>query len=313
MRERKELSYKKWAKRLTKYYSLMEKYFNPDLIVIGGGVSRQSDKFVPFIDIKTPIVRRSCATRPASSVPPTTPAPSSAECTGADTGRSDVRHPFCCIHVPARRMTHGRDGVPGVRVRLILSRVDISAPGQPHSRRHFRAIAGRGMHRSGKLNDSNPTRHGLAPALVPSTYYRRPERPAAAREALASFLNRASPGRLQAPARAGGGSGYACICCSSTSEAYSWLMKLLCDAGDAVLAPKPGYPLIESIARLECVDTIEYQLHFDGSWYIDVAEFARCWTARRRTYTRFGAHQPQQSDRFVRQTGGARGARRPVP
>ena len=49
-------------------------------------------------------------------------------------------------------------------------------------------------------------------------------------------------------------------------------MKLLCDAGDAVLAPKPGYPLIESIARLECVDTIEYQLRFDGSWYIDVAE-----------------------------------------
>ena len=59
---------------------------------------------------------------------------------------------------------------------------------------------------------------------------------------------------------------------SSTSEAYSWLIKLLCDVGDAVLAPKPGYPLIESIARLECVDMIEYQQRFDGSWYIDVAE-----------------------------------------
>lgn len=59
---------------------------------------------------------------------------------------------------------------------------------------------------------------------------------------------------------------------SSTSEAYSWLIKLLCNAGDAVLAPKPGYPLIESIARLECVDMIEYQQRFDGSWYIDVAE-----------------------------------------
>ena len=35
---------------------------------------------------------------------------------------------------------------------------------------------------------------------------------------------------------------------------------------------KPGYPLIESIARLECVDMIEYQQRFDGSWYIDVAE-----------------------------------------
>ena len=59
---------------------------------------------------------------------------------------------------------------------------------------------------------------------------------------------------------------------SSTSQAYSWLIKLLCDAGDAVLAPKPGYPLIESIARLECVDTIEYQLQYDGSWFIDTAE-----------------------------------------
>lgn len=55
-REREELSYKKWAKRLTKYYGLMEKYFNPDLFVVGGGVSRHSDKFLPFVDIKTPIV-----------------------------------------------------------------------------------------------------------------------------------------------------------------------------------------------------------------------------------------------------------------
>ena len=62
---------------------------------------------------------------------------------------------------------------------------------------------------------------------------------------------------------------------SSTSEAYSWLIKLLCDAGDAVLAPKPCYPLIESIARLECVDTVEYQLQFDGSWFIDIAELER--------------------------------------
>lgn len=59
---------------------------------------------------------------------------------------------------------------------------------------------------------------------------------------------------------------------SSTSQAYAWLMKLLCDAGDAVLAPKPGYPLIESIARLECVEPRFYQLRFDGSWTIDTAQ-----------------------------------------
>ena len=122
----------------------------------------------------------------------------------------------------------------------------------------------------GKLNDSNPTRHGLAPALVPGTYTADP-RGAAAREALASFLtelHRGAEGAGTAPAA----DPNRLYLLSSTSQAYSWLMKLLCDAGDAVLAPKPGYPLIESIARLECVDTIEYQLRFDGSWCIDVAE-----------------------------------------
>lgn len=56
IKDLKALSYKKWAKRLTKYYGLMEKYFNPDLFVVGGGVSKDSDKFMPYVDIKTPIV-----------------------------------------------------------------------------------------------------------------------------------------------------------------------------------------------------------------------------------------------------------------
>ena len=56
IKDQKDMGYKKWAKRLTKYYGLMEKYFNPDLFVVGGGVSRDSDKFLPYIDIKTPIV-----------------------------------------------------------------------------------------------------------------------------------------------------------------------------------------------------------------------------------------------------------------
>lgn len=111
--------------------------------------------------------------------------------------------------------------------------------------------------RLGKLNDSNPTRHELAPRAVPSVYTADPRGPLAARQALGEFLD-CNPDDLYV--------------LSSTSEAYSWLMKLLCDTGDMVLAPKPGYPLIESIARLECVRTKEYQLQFDGSWYIDTAQ-----------------------------------------
>lgn len=56
IREQQSLGYKKWAKRLTKYYGLLEKYFNPDLFVVGGGVSRVSEKFLPFVDVKTPMV-----------------------------------------------------------------------------------------------------------------------------------------------------------------------------------------------------------------------------------------------------------------
>ena len=56
VKDLEDISYKKWAKRLTKYYGLMEHYFNPDLFVVGGGVSKDSHKFLPNIDIKTPIV-----------------------------------------------------------------------------------------------------------------------------------------------------------------------------------------------------------------------------------------------------------------
>ncbi|NEG70214.1 pyridoxal phosphate-dependent aminotransferase [Bifidobacterium sp. BRDM6] len=116
-----------------------------------------------------------------------------------------------------------------------------------------------------KLNDSNPTRHGLAPASLPAVYGAEPRGQHAAREALAAHVN--GDGRLAPPVDPD-----RLYLLSSTSEAYAWLMKLLCDAGDAILAPKPGYPLIESIARIECVEPVEYNLRFDGSWTIDIPE-----------------------------------------
>ncbi|KFI93066.1 aminotransferase [Bifidobacterium saguini DSM 23967] len=144
------------------------------------------------------------------------------------------------------------------------SRVDISAP-NPIAAAEAQAKAQGIM--LGKLNDSNPTRHGLAPALVPSVYTADPRGPRVAREALAAFLSNGSNRADQPDADD-------LYILSSTSEAYSWLIKLLCNPGDAVLAPKPGYPLIESIARLEGVQTVEYQLQFDGSWFIDTASLA---------------------------------------
>ena len=55
-REREGLSMKHWAKRLTTYYRTLEKLFSPDLIVVGGGISKQSEEFLPLVEIDTEIV-----------------------------------------------------------------------------------------------------------------------------------------------------------------------------------------------------------------------------------------------------------------
>jgi len=56
VRQREELSWKKYAKRLNKYLLQMEKLFWPDLFIIGGGISKESEKYVPLLTITTPVV-----------------------------------------------------------------------------------------------------------------------------------------------------------------------------------------------------------------------------------------------------------------
>ncbi len=59
---------------------------------------------------------------------------------------------------------------------------------------------------------------------------------------------------------------------ASTSEAYSWVFKLLCNPGDEILVPEPAYPLLEVIAALEGVTLRPYQLvQLAGEWVIDSA------------------------------------------
>ncbi len=55
-REKEDLSWKKWGKRINKYLQTMEKLISPDLIIIGGGISKKSDKFFKYIDVKAEIV-----------------------------------------------------------------------------------------------------------------------------------------------------------------------------------------------------------------------------------------------------------------
>jgi polyphosphate glucokinase len=55
-REREDLSWEEWAKRLTTYYRKLEQLFSPELFVVGGGVSKKADHFLPLIDIDTEII-----------------------------------------------------------------------------------------------------------------------------------------------------------------------------------------------------------------------------------------------------------------
>ena len=56
VKTREDLSYEDWAPRLQRYYSYLEDLIWPDLIVVGGGVSKKSEKFLPLLHLRTPIV-----------------------------------------------------------------------------------------------------------------------------------------------------------------------------------------------------------------------------------------------------------------
>lgn len=55
-KERENLSWNEWAKRLQKYYSTLEALLTPDLFIVGGGVSKEHEEFLPLLKLKTPIV-----------------------------------------------------------------------------------------------------------------------------------------------------------------------------------------------------------------------------------------------------------------
>jgi len=124
------------------------------------------------------------------------------------------------------------------------------------------------------LTESNPTRAGLQyePALLEAlrdpaalAYVPAPLGLPDARDAVAADYARrglaVAPGRVALTA--------------STSESYSFLFKLLCDCGDAVLVPRPSYPLFDYLTRLDGVEGRPYCLDAADHWAIDVAALER--------------------------------------
>jgi alanine-synthesizing transaminase len=67
---------------------------------------------------------------------------------------------------------------------------------------------------------------------------------------------------------------------TSTSEAYSWLFRLLCDAGDEVLLLQPSYPLFDFLAQIDDVRLQPYPLWYDLGWQIDLAGLKEQMTER---------------------------------
>lgn len=88
------------------------------------------------------------------------------------------------------------------------------------------------------------------------------------------------------------------ILTTSTSEAYSYIFRLLCNADDQILVPKPSYPLFEFLADLQDVRLIPYPLLYDHGWQIDFPSLYKSVTHRTRAVVVVHPNNPTGS--FVR-------------
>src|SRR5581483_134178 len=144
------------------------------------------------------------------------------------------------------------------------------------------------------LTATNPTCAGfsyppdlLAPLAAAAALEYRPE-PLGSRDARVAVANDyARRGVSVPPERV--------VLTASTSEAYSVLFKLLADAGDEILIPRPSYPLFDHLAALDLLVTRAYDLEYHGAWTIDVASVERALTPRTRAILIVSPNNPTGS------------------
>ena len=145
------------------------------------------------------------------------------------------------------------------------------------------------------LTASNPTRCGFrydrdailnalqSPAAL--DYAPDPRGLASAREAVSAYYQRR--GESVGPDRL--------ILTTSTSEAYTFLFRLLCDPADELLVPAPSYPLFEFLASLQDVKLVPYPLFYDHGWHIDLHALAQKLTPRTRAVLVVNPNNPTGS------------------
>ncbi|GBC80906.1 Glutamate-pyruvate aminotransferase AlaA [bacterium HR10] len=150
------------------------------------------------------------------------------------------------------------------------------------------------------LTESNPTRCAfeyprdviLTPFLSSENlrYEPLPQGMRSAREAIARYYvergARVDPDRL--------------VLTASTSEAYTFLFRLLADPGDRVLVPRPSYPLFGFLADLNDVELDAYRLAYDGRWRIDVESVRAALGPRTRAVVLVNPNNPTGS--FVKRS-----------
>ncbi len=131
------------------------------------------------------------------------------------------------------------------------------------------------------LTASNPTRCGFEypPALLQALadaqaldYDPQPRGSLRARQAICGYY--AEHGALVRPEQM--------VLTTSTSEAYSYLFRLLCDPGNEIVVPQPGYPLFDFLAVLDDVRLKTAPLVYDQGWQIDPDGFRRAITPQTR-------------------------------
>ena len=144
------------------------------------------------------------------------------------------------------------------------------------------------------LTESNPTRAGLSyPAGIAAAfadpgmlvYEPSPAGSVAAREAVAGYY--AARGCAVDAGRI--------LLTASTSEAYAYLFKLLADAGDEVLVPRPSYPLFEYLANMESLVPRQYPLRYFGGWSMDLGALEAAVTDRTRAVVLVNPNNPTGS------------------
>lgn len=145
------------------------------------------------------------------------------------------------------------------------------------------------------LSASNPTRVGLSydeskilqalshPASL--TYDPQPQGLTSARESVSSYYSEL-------------GVNLSCnhvILTTSTSEAYSFAFRLLCDPEDEVLIPVPSYPLFEYLAQIQDVKLVPYELIYDHGWQIDFHSVRQAISSRTRAILLVNPNNPTGS------------------